>query len=337
LSFKDPTPTKLSLAIPVYNEQDALPLLLSALRQTLAALPCDHEIVFVDDGSTDDSLAILTREAVRDPRIKILRFSRNFGHQAAITAAIDFSSGDAVVTMDADLQDPPELLPSMWDLFLQGYEVVSPQRIARDGETWLKCATATLFYRTMSALTGGYITRDVGDFRLLSRSAAAALRQMREQHRFIRGMVGWLGLREALLPFHRPARAAGRTKYHWWMILRLSWTAITSFSALPLRLTLTVGTLASGVAILYFLYAVLRYFRKEVVWGWTSIVFLQCFFFGVTLLSLGIVGQYIARIYEESKGRPLYVLSGTMNLDPESVNVARAVLLRSNPADVASL
>jgi len=305
---------KLSIAIPVYNEAHSLPILLEELRSVLKTLSCDYEILFVNDGSNDETLEILTREARGDSHIKILDFTRNFGHQAAVTAALDFATGDAVAIMDADLQDPPALLPEMIRLYEQGYEVVSPQRRSRAGESLFKRLTASVFYRLMHFLTERKVQRDVGDFRLLSRAAVVALRQFREQHRFIRGLIGWLGMREALVPFDRPARRAGRSKYSMWAMLRLSWTAVTAFSAFPLRLTMLAGVASSGLAMLYFFYASYQYLRNAIVPGWTSIVFVQCFFFGVTLVAIGLIGQYVSRIYEESKGRPLYLLRGSLNV-----------------------
>jgi polyisoprenyl-phosphate glycosyltransferase len=319
---------KLSIVIPVFNEGAALPLLLAELRAALTKLSCEYEILFVNDGSRDDSLAILSREAASDGHVKVLSLSRNFGQQAAITAGIDFCTGDAVIVMDADLQDPPELIPEMLRLYEAGYDVVSPQRISRPGDSWMKRKSAALFYELMRRLTDERVPPEVGDFRLLSRAAITALGHLREQHRFVRGMIGWLGLREALLPFHRRPRVAGSTKYGLIGMLRLSSNAITSFSALPLRLSTFGGLFAIVVAFLYFLWACYSAFiKKDVVQGWTSIVFLQCFFFGVTLLSIGLMGQYVARIYDESKGRPLYVLSHALNLNCEGVRVDRAMIL----------
>jgi dolichol-phosphate mannosyltransferase len=324
---------KLSIAIPVFNEALSLPLLFGELRPALAALDCESEVLFINDGSSDNSLEILIREAGSDPRIKVLDFSRNFGHQAALTAAIDFSDGDALVMMDADLQDPLDLLPAMLALYHAGYDVVSPQRVARRGDSWFKRQTASLFYSVMRRLTEDRIAPEVGDFRLLSRAAVLAMRQLREQHRFVRGMVGWLGLREALLPFERRPRAAGETKYSFWSMMRLSWTAITSFSAFPLRACMAAGFGASGLALLYFFYAAYVYFRRSVVPGWTSIMFLQCLFFGMTLVSIGLVGQYVARIYDESKSRPLYVLSRAINIDVRATQVERAVILPARESE----
>jgi polyisoprenyl-phosphate glycosyltransferase len=319
---------KLALAIPVLNEERSLPALMAELREALGGIDCSYEIVFINDGSRDGTAAILDDLAASDDRIKVLNLSRSFGQQAAITAGLDFCDGDAVVIMDADLQDPPSLLPEMVRLYREGYDVVSPRRISRDGESWWKRTTASVFYSLMKRLDEGNIPQQVGDFRLLSRRAVIALSSLREQHRFVRGMIGWLGLKEAFVPFARRSRAAGETNYSTWRMLQLSWTAITSFSALPLRIATIGGLFASGAAGAYFVYAAYRaLIQKAVVQGWTSLVFLQCFFFGITLMSLGMIGQYIARIYDESKQRPLYILSGTRNVDAGSIAVRRAVVL----------
>lgn len=316
---------KLSLVIPVFNEEAVLPLTLERLRGVLSGMDSDYEIVFVNDGSRDGSLPFLSGEAAADARIKVISFSRNFGHQAAVTAGLDFAAGDAVVVMDADLQDPPELLPKMVGLYREGYDIVSPQRTSREGETWFKRRTASLFYALMRTLADADMPAQVGDFRLLSRGAVRAVRQFREQHRFMRGMIAWLGLREALLPFERQPRAAGETKYPLWKMLRFSWTAITSFSAMPLRLTMTLGFLTVGFAFAYLVYAVFVAFASgHVIWGWTSLVFLQCFFSGLTLICVGLMGDYVARIYEEAKRRPLYVANDLLNLaePPEGSRIA---------------
>jgi polyisoprenyl-phosphate glycosyltransferase len=323
----------LSLVIPVYNEAPVLQTLLRTLQPVLVATEWKYEIVFVNDGSRDESLQMLLAQAAVDERIKVLSFPRNFGHQTAVTAGLDFANGDAVVILDADLQDPPELIPQMLELYLQGYDVVSPQRISRQGESLFKRGTASLFYWLIHKFVDDRIHSEVGDFRLLSRAAVSALRQCREQHRFLRGLITWLGMREALLPFHRQPRAAGETKYPVLHMLRFSWTAITSFSALPLRCTMIGGIAASGVSLLYFMYAAYGAFVLDrVVPGWTSIVFLQCLFFGITLLSISAIGEYVGRIYEEAKFRPLYILDHVANL--RAGEVQRVAMMQPREAAV---
>jgi dolichol-phosphate mannosyltransferase len=313
----------LSVVFPVYNEEEAIPILLQTIRPVLKGLDCDYEILFVNDGSRDRTAALLKEAAAQDRRIKLLSFSRNFGHQMAITAGMDFASGDAVVIMDADLQDPPELLPEMVRLFREGYDVVSPQRIDRNSDSWFKKWTAQAFYSLMRRMVDKRLADQVGDFRLFSRSALLALRGFREQHRFMRGLVAWLGLNEITIPYVRQSRAAGTTKYPLWKMVRFAWTAISSFSALPLQLATGAGLLLSLVSFGYFLWALILKLKGITVVGWASIVFLQCLFSGVTLFALGLVGEYVAKIYDEAKGRPLYVLREAVNLRAENRTVPR--------------
>lgn len=316
----------LSVVIPVLNEAESLPLMLSRLRETL----CGRiwEVIFVDDGSTDATSKILEVAALEDQRVKVLHFSRNFGHQAAVTAGLDFANGDAVVVMDADLQDPPELLPRMLELFEQGYDVVSPQRISREAETRFKRWTAALFYRALSHMAEQKLTPDVGDFRLFSRRAVCAIRSLREQHRYMRGMVAWLGLKEAVLPFERRARALGHTNYPLLKMLRFAWTGVSSFSAFPLRISIGAGCMLSCAGFLYLarvLYMAL--WTTTLVPGWASVVALQCAFSGMILLALGCIGDYLARTYEEAKNRPLYVVTETCNIALPHRSLARAIIL----------
>lgn len=315
-----------SLVIPVFNEADTLNITITRVRETLRRV--NWEIIFVDDGSTDGSLEIIRRAALLDHRIKAISFSRNFGHQTAITAGLDFADGDAVAVMDADLQDPPELLPRMLELLNQGYDVVSPKRISREGETLFKRCTAALFYRALAWMTGGQLSVDVGDFRMFSRRAVLAIREFRERHRFMRGLVAWLGLKEAVLPFERQRRAAGETKYSLWKMLQFAWTAVSSFSALPLRLSIAAGAILSFGGFIYLLRVLYQaLFSHELVHGWASIVTLQCIFSGMVLLALGMIGDYIARIYEESKGRPLYVVASAVNCGAPREEIRGASIL----------
>ncbi len=303
----------ISVVIPVFNEQNTLPILLRKVPEALRGRT--WEIVFVNDGSRDASADILQEAAENDPRLKVLTFTRNFGHQAAITAGLDFADGDAVVVMDGDMQDPPELLPEMIELFERGYDVVSAQRVSRNGDTAFKRWSARLFYAIMRRLVDRRLVPEVGDFRLYSRRVVLALRELREQHRFMRGLVAWLGFEEAIVPFHRQARLGGETKYPLRKMLAFAWTAVTSFSALPLRLTSAVGafvSVAGLLCLLYVLHAAL--ITGRVVPGWASLMTVQCIFSGMTLLALGLVGEYIARTYEETKRRPLYLLRDSLNV-----------------------
>lgn len=322
---------KLSVVIPVLNEAETIPLILARLREVLRGL--SWEVLFVDDGSTDLTPFLLEQAALDDDRIKQIRFTRNFGHQAAVTAGLDFANGDAVVVMDCDLQDPPELLPRMIDLFEQGYDVVSPRRISRQAETRWKRWSATAFYQLLAHFVDSRLTPEVGDFRLFSRRAVLAIRSLREQHRYLRGMVAWLGMKEAFLPFDRQPRAAGSTNYPFLKMLRFAWTGISSFSAFPLRLSIAAGCLLSCLGFLYLLRVLyLALFTTALVPGWASVVALQCAFCGMILLALGGIGDYLARTYEEAKQRPLYVVSEISNLTLPQRSLTRAVILPTPPA-----
>jgi dolichol-phosphate mannosyltransferase len=330
-----PAPSMLlSVVIPIYNETEVIPLLLARLRGVLSALGRPYEVVFVDDGSSDSSLELLRAAAAEDTRLRVVSFSRNFGHQTAITAGLDFATGDAVVIMDADLQDPPELLFDMVREYENGYEVVSAQRVSREAETWFKLKSAAAFYWIMQKMVDKRIQPEVGDFRLLSRPAVEAVRNFREQHRFMRGLIAWLGLREKLISFSREARAAGETKYPLSKMIRFAWTAIISFSALPLRMSTLLGVFISLLG--FILIGVVVYadvVLKAVVPGWTSIMAVQCFFSGITLLFLGLIGEYLAKIFDEQKRRPLYVVARTINVD--GVGAAERCVVLQNRTDTA--
>jgi dolichol-phosphate mannosyltransferase len=326
----------LSLVIPAYNEEEALPAFIKALRAALEHVDCDYELIFVNDGSRDATRQLLTELADTDPRVKVLGFSRNFGHQAAITAGLDFATGDAVVVMDCDLQDPPELLAEMVALYREGYDVVSAQRVSREGESFFKRASAAIFYGLMRSAVDERLQSQVGDFRLFSRAAVTAIRGLREQHRFMRGMVAWLGLREAIIPFERPPRVAGTTKYPAWKMAKFAWTGISSFSALPLKLSLFAGLAMSGFGLFYACWVIYEAtVLQTTVRGWSSLVCLQLLFSGAILTALGLVGDYVARIYEEVKGRPLYVVTESINVQPNLVVPPRAVRLTTRVANEA--
>jgi polyisoprenyl-phosphate glycosyltransferase len=318
----------LSIVVPVYNEVEVLPFLLAAIRGVMTGTDHGYEIILVDDGSLDGTTQALKQAAATDPHIKALIFSRNFGHQAAITAGLDFASGDAAVVIDADLQDPPELFPEMIALLEEGYDVVSAQRLTRSGEGIVKRYTASMFYWIIRKTVDKRIQPEVGDFRMFSRRAMIAVRQLREQHRFMRGMVAWLGLKEAILQYDRKPRVAGTTKYPMWKMLHFAWTAISSFSALPLRLSVFLGLFVAGCGFCYAAYSVFAaVILKVTVPGWTSLVVLNIIFSGATLIAVGLVGEYVSRIYEEAKGRPLYVISDSVNVQPVEPHIAKAVIL----------
>jgi polyisoprenyl-phosphate glycosyltransferase len=311
-------PRLVSLVIPIYNEVAALPLLFDRLEGLLEMLGTEGEIVLVNDGSSDRSLDLLLERAAQDGRFKVISLARNFGHQIASTAGLDRAQGDAVILMDADLQDPPELVLDMISKYEEGYDVVYARRVQRDGETPLKRATAWLFYRIMRALVHPDLPVDVGDFRLMARPCLQALQSMREMHRFLRGMVTWVGFSQTSVDFIRPARVAGVTKYPMRKMLLFAWNAALSFSALPLRLAFGIGIFLVGVAMAYAAYALWRYYTGGfVVPGWTSLIVVNCLTSGAVMIWIGILGEYVSRIFEEIKTRPLYTVSITANLDNE--------------------
>jgi polyisoprenyl-phosphate glycosyltransferase len=308
----------LSLVIPVFNEEAIIPELDRRLRAFLGELKevgSAWEVVFVNDGSADRSLPMLKELAATESRYKIVSFSRNFGHQLAITAGIDRAEGEAVVVMDADLQDPPEVVLAMIARWREGFDVVYGVRAKRHGETWFKRATAAIFYRLLRAMLGGIsIPADAGDFRLMSRPVVLTLRALREHHRFVRGMVAWIGFRQAAVTYERPARFAGETKYPFRKMLRFAMDGITSFSVVPLRIATWLGVVAGFVAVGAAAWAFVEGTRGHVVPGWTTLMILVSFGTCAQLLMTGILGEYVGRIYEEVKRRPLYIVGEEVNL-----------------------
>ncbi len=301
-------------------------MLVPRLLCLLDAMASGGEVWFVNDGSTDKTGEILARAHDDDPRLKVIEFSRNFGHPAAITAGLDHAQGDAVVLMDADLQDPPEVIPEMIALYRRGFDVVHAQRRSRAGESIFKRASAWLFYRLMRAATSGSVPVDVGEFRLMSREVVEALRSLREHHRLVRGLVSWVGFAQTTLAFERPKRAAGSTKYPVSRMVRLGFDGMTSFSAMPLKLATFLGFGAFLLGCGYAAYAIyVGYVLRLGVPGWTSLVILNIFFSGVVLVCLGLVGEYVGRIFEEVKGRPLYVVRRRLSEPPgESESTKRS-------------
>lgn len=299
----------LSIVVPVFNEAAVLPMLLPRLRACLDGLRGGGEICFVNDGSEDGSAAWLEAERRSDPRIIVIDLSRNFGHSIAITAGLDHARGDAVVVMDCDLQDPPELVPQMVALYRKGFDVVHARRRTRRGESPFKRATARLFYWTMRLAADRSPEPHVGEFRLMSRQVVHALQALRERHRLVRGLVAWVGFRQTVIDFERPARAAGTTKYPLLKMVALAWDGMTSLSAAPLRMATLLGLAALFCGVAYAARAVyVGYILGLGVPGWTSLVIINVLFSGVVLICLGLVGEYVARIFDEVKGRPLYLV-----------------------------
>jgi dolichol-phosphate mannosyltransferase len=303
------TEPRFSFVIPILNEHETLPELCRRLAAVMEELPGSAEVVLVDDGSTDGSYDVMLDQCLRDPRIKALRLSRNFGHQMAITAGLDHARGRAVIILDGDLQDPPEVAFELIKRWEEGYEVVYAVRDSRSGESWLKRKTATAFYRLMGRLGEIEIPQETGDFRLVDREAVDAVSAMREHHRYLRGMFAWVGYRQTGVPYERDPRYAGRTKFSVKRMITFAIDGIVSFSEMPLRVALAGGFL---VSVLSFTLGVLAVILKLVglytVPGWASIAVGVAFFSGVQLSVLGVMGLYVARIHEEVKRRPLYLV-----------------------------
>jgi glycosyltransferase involved in cell wall biosynthesis len=312
-----PYPGLLSLVIPMYNEGPVVPHLRRAVDQFMAEVRREAEVILVNDGSTDSTLSQIVAWANEDRRIKVVNLSRNFGHQSASTAGLDYANGDAVALLDADLQDPLAVVHRMIERYTEGYDVVYGQRVARQGENPFKRVTAWLFYRLMSHFVYKDLPVDTGDFRLLSRNCLDGLRHLRETHRFLRGMVAWVGYPQIGVPYERAKRVAGETNYPLRKMLRFGWTAATSFSALPLRASIWLGLLATLIGFEEAVRATLAHiFHWYAVPGWSSLTVLVSLLGGATLMSIGIVGDYIGKIYEQTKNRPLYLVAQTVNLEP---------------------
>ena len=324
----------LSVIVPCLNEQDVLCRTHQRLTAALEQASLNFEIIYVDDGSRDSTPEMLREMQARDSRVRIVRFSRNFGHQIAITAGLEHASGDAVAIIDADLQDPPEVILEFLEKWMDGYDVVYGVRRERDGETAFKLWTAKAFYRVIGKLSETPIPLDTGDFRLMDRRVVEALLSMPERDRFIRGMVSWLGFSQVAVPYRRASRAAGTTKFSLFKMLRFATDGIVSFSISPLRLATWMGFAASGFAIVVMLYTLYqRAFGTGIVRGWTSTMVAILFIGGVQLICLGIIGEYVGRIYGEAKRRPLYIVreslgfahsdSSVLNSPPKALSASR--------------
>lgn len=299
-----------SIIAPVFNEKDCLATLVQRVGEVMDTTGEPWELVIVDDGSQDGSTDIIRRLAKEDKRVRAVIFARNFGHQIAVTAGMDYSRGDAVIIIDADLQDPPEVMLEMIQRWKEGYQVVYGVRSEREGETWFKKTTASLFYRMIARITDVKIPLDTGDFRLMDRSVVKVMNSMREKHRFLRGMSSWVGYRQIGVSYHRAARFAGETKYPLKKMLKLALNAVTSFSYFPLQLATYVGFISAGISIVAIpIVIIMRLTGSQAFFGQATTLLAVLFLGGVQLISLGILGEYIGRIYDEVKGRPLYIVS----------------------------
>jgi dolichol-phosphate mannosyltransferase len=313
------TNPRFSIIAPIYNEVENIPALYPRIREVMDQTGETWELILVDDGSTDGSTDLIRALKTQDARVRPVIFARNFGHQIAVTAGLDYARGEAVVIIDADLQDPPEVILEMIQKWQQGYEVVFAERSEREGETWFKQFTASLFYRLIYRITDVDIPLDTGDFRLLDRKVVAVMNQMRERHRFLRGMSVWVGFQQTGVRYKRAARYAGETKYPFKKMLKFATDAITSFSYFPLQLAMYLGFLAAGISILAIpVVVILRASGSQAFFGQATTLIAVLFLGGVQLISLGILGEYIGRLYDQAKGRPLYIVSEGPDDHPRS-------------------
>lgn len=300
---------KYSTIIPVFNEEEVINETYLRLNKVMSSVSENYELIFVDDGSSDNSAPLIKHFCQSDSRTKLISLSRNFGHQIAISAGIEFASGEAVIIIDADLQDPPEVIPEMISKWNEGYEIVYGKRKNREGESLFKRITAKIFYRMLNGLTGYKMPVDTGDFRLIDKKVCNVIKELKEKSRYMRGLISWAGFKSTFVEYNRGKRLAGSTKYSIGKMIDFALTAIFSFSNFPLRIASCVGFILSFFSFLYLLVAVYeKLFTNYTIIGWTSIIALNSFFNGIVLIILGIIGEYIGRIYDETKGRPLFIL-----------------------------
>ncbi|MDR4986992.1 glycosyltransferase [Bacillus cereus] len=308
----------ISVVVPMYFEEEVAQECYTRLKSVMLQNNINYEFVFVNDGSTDRTMDILSEIAANDYRTKIVNFARNFGHQIAVTAGIAAAKGDAIVIIDADLQDPPEVIPELIAKWEEGYEVVYAKRKQRKGETWFKLLTAKYFYKFLNYMSDIDIPKDTGDFRIIDRKVADVFNQMTERNRFIRGMMSWVGFRQTYVEYERDERFAGETKYPLKKMIKFASDGIIAFSTKPLRIVMSLGLLSVLISIIVLIYTItVKIIGNDTQTGWASIMVAITFFSGIQLLGLGIVGQYIARIYDESKNRPIYIVKETINIEQE--------------------
>ncbi|NLI90958.1 MAG: glycosyltransferase family 2 protein [Peptococcaceae bacterium] len=308
-------PVQYSIVIPVYNEEKVIEQTYGRLKNVMESTKATYELIFVDDGSEDLTSEIIKNLRNQDETIKLLSFSRNFGHQIAITAGMDYASGDAVIAIDADLQDPPELIPEMIAKWKEGYKVVYAKRTKRKGETFFKKQTAHLFYRLLHASTDIEIPVNTGDFRLLDKKVCSLLKKLPEKNRYVRGLVSWTGFRQVAIEYERDERVGGETKYTLKKMFKLSWDGLTSFSFKPLEIANYFGITLVLAGFVYLAILLWREFSSvSSLSGWQVVLDIQFLMSGIILTTLGIVGQYIGRIYDETRDRPLYIVGETFGL-----------------------
>jgi len=321
----------LSVIVPCYNEEPVLRATHERLTKVLSGMAEDYELIFVNDGSRDQTQAILTQLQLTDPHTRVLLLSRNFGHQIAVSAGIEEAAGDAVVIIDADLQDPPEVIPQMVALWREGNDVVYGVRIEREGESQFKLWTAKVFYRLINRLSETKMPLDAGDFRLLDRRVVEVIKTMPERARFLRGMVSWAGFRQVSLPYDRAARHAGDSKYPLRKMIHFAMDGIISFSLVPLKVAIWTGFLAIWIAVAGIIVAIIdRMLNKQLTRGWASLFVAVLFMGGVQLVSLGIIGEYLGRIYTEVKRRPLYVVQERLGFADQSKTTPNTLYVTAN-------
>jgi len=310
---------KYSIVVPVFNEEQVLEEFHRRIDSVMRSTHEEYELIFINDGSQDKTSAIIESLHEKDHSVKLLSFSRNFGHQVAITAGMDSASGQAVIVIDSDLQDPPEVILEMIKKWKEGYDVVYGKRIRRKEKSLFKKATAAIFYRALRSMTDSDIPVDVGDFRLIDRRVCDVMKGFTEKNRYVRGLVSWVGFRQAAVEYERDERFAGKTKYSLGKMIKFAIDAATSFSHKPLKIASYLGVFFSGVSFVYLLVVLYeRVFTEKTVVGWTSIVAVNLFFNGIVLVILGAIGEYIGRIYDESKNRPLYIVSSRIGFDDDA-------------------
>ena len=309
---------KYSIVVPLYNEEAVIGETYKRLKKVMDGVGEPYELVLVNDGSRDETMALAAAICEKDKNVKLINFSRNFGHQVAITAGMDYTSGEAIAVIDADLQDPPGVIPQMIEKWKEGYDVVYGKRVKRKGETFFKKFTAKLFYRALASLTTVKIPVDTGDFRLIDRKVCDALKQLPERNRYVRGLVSWAGFKQTAVEYVREERFAGETKYPLKKMLKFAADGITSFSDKPLKWAGSCGVAMSGVSFLYLAWVLVQKVAYHIaVPIWASVMAFNMFWSGVIMIMLGVMGAYVGRIYDEVKGRPLYIVAEKVNFEEE--------------------
>ena len=309
---------KISVVIPMYFEEDVVNECYNRTKNVLNKLSSyEHEIIFINDGSKDKTLELLEKIAQNDNNVKVISFSRNFGHQAAVTAGLKFTTGDAVVIMDADMQDPPEVIEEMVELWEQGNEVIYAKRKVREGETKFKLFTAKMFYKMLNSLSDTEIPKDTGDFRLVDKKVIEVIKQLPEHNKFLRGLFGWVGFKQIPLEYERKERVAGKTKYPLKKMIKLALDGITSFSTKPLKILGVLGIFSVLISFIILIYALISFAfnLNHLTPGWTSLMVTITFLGGMQLLSIWLISEYVGRIYDESKGRPEYIIDKKINIE----------------------